>query len=117
MVSTCGHTCLDVRLVICVRDVFDCTLMCVQYPIFTHAMSLNAAGTDMLYLGLSIPFQVLLTIVVDALRNSPYAQSVIAPGMLHTYQQLVYPRSSWDDDSLHCVCIRGQDRASPGGHP
>ena len=55
----------------------------------------------MLYLGLSILWQMLLTVLIDVLRNSPYARSVVSPG-------------AWAVGSA--VCPRVSCVSSPGVH-
>ena len=65
----------------------DCSVRCpcaflAQHREFTSAAVLDAAGIDMLYLGLLTMLHMLLTIGTDAIRNSPYVKSVLFSGAL-----------------------------------
>ncbi len=56
---------------------------------YTSATSLDAAGFDMMYLGLLIVFHMVLTIAVDVIRNSPYAVAYFSSGLAAYLQPAV----------------------------
>jgi hypothetical protein len=52
-----------------------------QRDTYDSATSLDAAGLDMLYLGLAIVWHMVLTVLVDAVRNSPHLHTRLFSGI------------------------------------